>query len=806
MIGEHTNQLANFMAERMVRDTPSLNLNDTVQDNLSIFRLIVIQDNLRGIATPLPNMPKTSTACLYFVEKMVNSKNSGVTPFLGKFQKILQDVHTLKEFPELKRPPALKRTELTLVVNPLLGMVFYLAKAPGFSVLFPDIYEVCVGLYSKFGWDTRSAKLDNLECSMRRVIPNISLKLSVAIHNTIEHHGNPLDLRDAIWAEVESIPSVNGGDLKRNTRIRYFSDFYVLFFHLKKIQPPDQSDERKGQSPARSSPVGSTRGKENNGSQHGYPGGEDEENQAIEKYSEEYDKLSAAVAFELDPGDAIERIDRSTLKNDASSHTHMDLDARLAVEAQISQFDQKCIPFVILLRIWDLMETKSASDQHVHFAVMNLLQPLFGWPIDLIREITRRKKTSYAQSGTANYDNETHILEIPIQLWDGYPSIPQHNPELYVQVQNRLSLGMPEPIANLLDILANQVEPGMSLFPKKKDVYLDAIKRLNIDKNVHRPKGMQVITEARLRSTFWPLLVGVGGLDPLIASFLSQHWITAAKTPAYYSTLSSPFISQEFSFALHKALNYLATHNFTHLPARFLKKFTAPIPPTTYIGSPFRPAPGVIEAAVDKLQSTINATSDEVAKHNFITVLVILAMDYLCGLRRNETFCLTKENYAEVFELAGLSCGFITLTDDIAKSCGFSFGGRLQPIPRKIAPALTKIVNHGDGPLFRYQTEPGQYIPMTIDLFDSIIDSLGIILPRYHDGRHWLHCNLQEIDIDHQLGFFGINLIMGHQTTGQEAMGRFNDATWVNSWSIYLSLADQLADLIGWRLQEHAVD
>lgn len=509
---------------------------------------------------------------------------------------------------------------------------------------------------------------------------------------------------------------------------------------------------------------------------------------------EQLEKIECQVRRSLYPGSALGEIDDT----DEVTHTLGIYGEELAVMKEflpLASWNSTHPNHVAkICRHMSADEVGSLDDNRLRIRALTLSIMFTGRASDWLSQITQGNWSDIT-NGTDPVSTPRYVAEIDAIAYrpEAIPNLPKsplRTADLFEPISAIWMLPLPTQLIPWWREMARRTAPGKPLFAgalEKLPAVFDWLTNDIRKESSHQP----AITESRLRLACTTLLERIGQMDPLLAAFVSEQWRPSLRTPLFYTTLTPQRLAEQYRTAMDRVWKFLQT-----LEEAIPNCSTTPQSlPQIYFGSPYRPLLSVVQDLFAAIESAIERSSDNEARHNARLLKLLLGLSVFCGLRISEAGELQAIQVDLDGQWLGQVMSWLTLPE--TKSNRWTTASRKIPLPPMLLPLVRTLLSpNTEGPAF-YFIYSGQKVKADAEAIRRALLNLGVPFPRWHAGRHLIFCLMLEGGLPLSV----IKAILGHQSAGCEMFNFYLPNTLSASWIQYLDFTNELAKKIGWKME-----
>ena len=765
--------LANILAEMMSPRYPYDRL-FLPQQILEVLRLGAPYGSLQGLALALKGQSKPFPCALaaHFVPQ---SDEQTALVFLDDIGTELGSPFITGRFPDLLKKPSADD-------NPIFGIHNDVCMTPTYHLLAEGIQRGVVNYLSRSRWKRNPVIDKSLDAYLAPVRRIMQLLPEQPFQEALQS-GDASRILDLIYSVLISLRNRNhpNASLKPNTIYKYKQDFCEAVGHPEWLYYQSQRGDIYGGSA---------------GTIGGYR----------RKQMDDLDDLPEALAWDSFQRELCDKLSQQTLQElflvdfpkgqkEGLSYYPEDLATQ---HAYLHPAAWNCShPAEICLALNILLPDPDAPGQPVYEQQITALT-IFLSILALGRSSSWLETIRVGQRPHGNeklnapfYDPEKACIYYPAigDKWNTTPTNPQS--QVYLPANPFWIIPLPPVLQPLWTRLSKN---GDQLFPNAATASQITLKMLNTQLHKRYP-NLPRMTEGRIRMAFTTLHQVWGGLDPILAFYISGQMMPAIQVPLVYSAVSTDLLAERYRISSEKVFEHLNTH-FEAITGHNMGLGYAPVLPPCppiWMGSGYTPPLELVHQVMIEGFDQLRLSDSEIEKHNQRLLLLLKGLSLLCGLRISDAAFLKTDQIDLDAEFNERPFAHMVLGQ--AKSNRFTTAGRILPIPQcLIRPMRSMMATKPNTMAFFFREPPNRQIETSYDEIYTRLGKSGLGVFRYHSGRHLL----RTFALHHGLSFEATNAILGHQSAGHDLFNPYRpDDPW-QYWQEYLVLANKLAEQIGW--------
>jgi len=655
--------------------------------------------------------------------------------------------------------------------NPIIGIHMDVCLSPCYELLAEDLQIGLIAMLERADWQNtpKSNKtIDAFLSPVRRILPLLPRdKFEVTLLEQ-DNEKTAKIIFDVITSLQHRSHSEQG--LKPNTQLKYLRDFCLAINHpewLKVIPTPGLIT------------AGGTSGKENN------------QKQLFDEFDDPPEDLDKCKRTQITISKTAAEL-KLARQSDQSPHTYPE---ELAVQdSYLDAMMWRCAhPTEIVLAL-RFLSSKLSTDISIaprqQLLPLAIFESMFLLGRDAVWLSTVHVGTVSANLNAPIYDRQQACIVLPAEYGD--PA--SFRSDDFIPTGAYAIIPLPSALHTAWNALP--AAPGQPLFPEAPTVLATTLKEIN-DHLCHLYPNIPRLTESRLRNAFTIMHHQYGELDPILSYYISGQLTNAISTPLYYSCVSSHELAKHFrpaSSCVSQELDraYLSLFG-EHFSSFQVQAILPSIQQHVWMGSTYTPKVSIVRQMFMQALAYLNRSTGH-ERHNAITIIALLEMAYLAGFRISEVSTLLPTQVDLYAKWNGQPFPHIVL--DWAKSSRFTTAARIVPLAKPLVKVWEYLLAEAQqvGPIY-FKNTKGKIISFSAAEFQRQLEVGMVHLPRYHSGRHFL----RTIALHRGVQFSTINLILGHQSAGHEALNPYIANDIWGRWQEYIALADRLANTLSLR-------
>ncbi|PKO03594.1 MAG: hypothetical protein CVU43_01725 [Chloroflexi bacterium HGW-Chloroflexi-5] len=781
-IGDKAKRLSSLIRNTLVGEQiPDLLIDLAIQ---SLLGLIIVHDNIIGIATPINNTEGSSEPLNCLVAKnivLTQSENIEVIGFIDQYKKAILDSKIRQQFPEIFIIPSSKLDQ-TNRPNSMVSIHYDCSSTVAYKELALDLHEGLLNILPQYNWGSEEKNLDAykaIRTGLKRVFSQIVSREAIQLKNLI-NLSDKVAAEDLVMSICEKIPKIQNSEelIGRGTQNAYSWAFITTLIIKGKINR--NLNDRKNRLSER-------------GAQQIEFDAEPPDETPIE-IKERLVKIEKEERRAKSRGSCFDEIEKDFGATD--SRNYISSDEMAVMENYIDWLSwNNCLHPNEVVEFLRIILFSQKNNKEKEMLVPLFLSMLFmGRTSKWLCEVRVGKKPDDSSNEKLEYPiydkNQNAIYYSPVTFED-IPMFPKYRNEQYVKVSPYWCLPIPNQLIDYWVEVSKECSIGSPVFDFKNGRVKSVLKGITERINEKYP-AMPLITETRIRGSFTAMMILICHLDPALVAVISDQRTLVPHATLFYNTIPLSFLDKKYQESIDSICKYL---NNTYPDISFLPSIYSKIVKTELVmGSGYFPKVEELKDCIRILAIAKQNEKDFFQKHNLKTILLLYCMSLLCGLRISEVCDLRTDQFDKYSVKANRAIKLLIIPE--AKSSKYATASRLIPIPEilhKLMDDLLSLSINQTMAFFIYD-KYGKKKPITAKAIDDILLSLeDAHFPRFHSGRHLLHTYL----VLHNMLFEATNSIFGHTREGEELFNPYIPGDIISFWEEYLFHANNLAIELG---------
>jgi hypothetical protein len=781
-IGDKTKRLSILIRSILVdKQIPDLLLDLAIQ---SLLGLIIVNDNIIGIATPIRDKKGGSEPLNCLVAKniaLTQSENKEVLEFIDQYRKAILDTKVRLQFPEIFIIPSSK-LEQTNRPNSMVSIHYDCSSTVAYKELALDLHEGLLNILPQYNWGNEEKNLDAykaIRTGLKRVFSQIDFQEAIQMKNLINLSDKAAS-EDLVMSICKKIPKIQSENelIGRGTQNAYSWAFITTLIIKGKINR--NLNERKNRLSER-------------GAQQIEFDAEPPDETPIE-IKERLKKIEKEERRAKSRGSCFDEIEKDFSATD--SRNYISSDEIAVMENYLDWLSwNKCLHPNEVVEFLRIILFSQKNNEEKEMLIPLFLSMLFmGRTSKWLCEVRVGKKPDNSSNEKLEYPiydkNQNAIYYSPVTFED-IPMFPKYRNDQYVKVSPYWCLPIPNELTDYWVEVSKDRIIDFPIFNFKKGRVKSVLKGISELINKKYP-AMPLITEGRIRGSFTAMMVLIGNLDPTLVAIISDQRTLVPHATIFYNTIPLSFLTKKYQESMDSVCKFL---NQTYPDIEFHPSKKSRTNRTELVmGSGYFPKMEELKECIRILARAEKNEKDFFQKHNLKTVLLLYCISLLCGLRVSEVCDLRIDQFDKYSVNASKAIRLLIIPE--AKSSKYATASRLIPIPEILHELLDDLLSlsiNQTSAFFIYD-KYGKKKPITAKAIDDILLSLeDAHFPRFHSGRHLLHTYL----VLHNMLFEATNSIFGHTREGEELFNPYIPGDIISFWDEYLFHANNLAIELG---------